>query len=333
MSRATSSGSVGRGAGEHVVHFYEDDATLAANVACYLSTGLRAGELAIVIADPAHRLAFAAELERLDVDVASHLAAETLRFFDAADALSQFMRGGAVDGEAFDRVIGSLLRPALASGRPVRAYGEMVAHLSREGNILGALDLEERWNRLGAELRFSLYCSYHAPTINRDPTGEVRERLVQMHSSVLEPAGTLPGGDLARPLPARRSPVGQFAHELITEQLPCDLAAVAAARHSVAAILRARGIAQSAIEEATLVLNELVANAIAHGRSEASVALYRRGARLRIEVGDCRPIDADDERMHPSPMHGLGLVDALVSDWGVEPSAFGKVVWAELEAG
>ena len=40
----------------------------------------------------------------------------------------------ALDGAAFDRVIGTPIRQAAADGRPVRAYGELVALLWDTGS-------------------------------------------------------------------------------------------------------------------------------------------------------------------------------------------------------
>jgi hypothetical protein len=44
-----------------------------------------------------------------------------------------------VDTDAFDEVVGGLVREASASGRPVRAYGEMVAVLWAAGDVAAAI--------------------------------------------------------------------------------------------------------------------------------------------------------------------------------------------------
>ncbi|PRH79084.1 hypothetical protein C6N75_11410 [Streptomyces solincola] len=89
-------------------------------------------------------------------------------------------------------------------------------------------------------------------------------------------------------------------------------------------------------EGATLVVAELAANAVLHGRVPgrdfALRLTYDEGAALvRVEVADThegrpRPrIDAD-----ASGGHGLTLVAALSSAWGVaEREGPGKTVWAE----
>ncbi|MDP8931195.1 MAG: MEDS domain-containing protein [Actinomycetota bacterium] len=50
--------------------------------------------------------------------------------------------------------------PSSALGRDVRIYGEMVALLWEEGNILAAMALEDLWNQFAGSRAFSLMCAY-----------------------------------------------------------------------------------------------------------------------------------------------------------------------------
>ncbi|MER5358118.1 ATP-binding protein [Streptomyces sp. NPDC002785] len=92
------------------------------------------------------------------------------------------------------------------------------------------------------------------------------------------------------------------------------------------------------IDAAALVVAELTANAVLHGRLDGrgfrlGLALLPSG-RLRIEVTDPR----GERRPTASPEaveggRGLIIVDALAVQWGVDtypPSA--KTVWAEVSA-
>ncbi|MFD9603759.1 ATP-binding protein [Streptomyces sp. NPDC059970] len=92
------------------------------------------------------------------------------------------------------------------------------------------------------------------------------------------------------------------------------------------------------IDAAALVVAELAANAVTHGRLggrgfRLGLALLP-GGRLRIEVadprGECLPA-ASREAVEGG--RGLLIVDALAADWGVHPyPPSGKTVWAEVSA-
>lgn len=93
---------------------------------------------------------------------------------------------------------------------------------------------------------------------------------------------------------------------------------------------------------AELILGELAANAVTHGRvsgRDFRLLLYVVGDTLRIEVTDTRgdrlpcpqhsAIDAESESGR-----GLLLVDALADRWGVVPGPPPlKTVWAEVGSG
>jgi hypothetical protein len=54
-------------------------------------------------------------------------------------------------------------------------------------------------------------------------------------------------------------------------------------------------------------------------------------AALWLAVGDGHPAHGlADRAMVPEPTHGLALVDALATRWGIDEAARGKVVWAQL---
>lgn len=85
-------------------------------------------------------------------------------------------------------------------------------------------------------------------------------------------------------------------------------------------------------EAALLVVNELVTNALVHGRSPVELQLRRTRTRLYVEVTDAsghlprrRQAGAEDEGGR-----GLQLVASLSERWGVRPVGDGKSVWAAL---
>ena len=114
--------------------------------------------------------------------------------------------------------------------------------------------------------------------------------------------------------------------------LPSETASVGAARRFLRRTLDAWG-STAMTETATLLVSELVTNAILHARCgpELVVRLHRR--RLRVEVHDTSPVAP--ARKHYGALagtgRGIGLVDELAADWGATPEPDGKSVWFELD--
>jgi anti-sigma regulatory factor (Ser/Thr protein kinase) len=82
----------------------------------------------------------------------------------------------------------------------------------------------------------------------------------------------------------------------------------------------------------TLLVSEVVTNAIVHAGTEVEVSVGLTPDAVRIEVTDKEsvlptPRDATDEE---TSGRGLALLEALASAWGVEAGPEGKVVWFEV---
>ena len=144
----------------HFVQFYEADASLLSAISDYVGAGLRAGETGIVIATPAHRADLEARLRADGLDPDAARAGGHYIALDAADTLARFMVDGEPEPERFVDVVGTLVARAAESGRPVRAFGEMVALLAAEGEHAAAIRLEALWNGLQRVHTFSLFCAY-----------------------------------------------------------------------------------------------------------------------------------------------------------------------------
>ena len=167
------------------MQFYERDADLLVRAGEYLSDTARAGAVAIVIATEAHRDAFEARLRDAGVDAAAARDEGTLVWLDAAATLARFMRDGHVDRDAFFDVVGSVVMAAAATGRPVRAYGEMVGLLWEAGDVMAVIELETHWNDLAAAIPFSLYCAYRSDSVSGPEHADAFARVCQLHSSVV----------------------------------------------------------------------------------------------------------------------------------------------------
>jgi signal transduction histidine kinase len=144
----------------HAVHFYESDEFLFDKVGRFLAAGLQGGDRMVVIATGEHRTGFAERVRPFDVNRA--IAAGQLVMLDARQTLATFMIGDMPDPDLFRETI-SRVFTRLAEGHPqarIRAYGEMVDLLWREGNSKAAIRLEELWNDAGKDHSFSLLCAY-----------------------------------------------------------------------------------------------------------------------------------------------------------------------------
>jgi len=153
---------LGRPAGHnHIVQFYEAEDALTDNVARFLAAGLEGGESVVVIATPEHRAGFSSRLRELGVDVTVQIACGRLTLLDARGTLAQFMVGDAPNWALFRDVIGKVIESSHTVGQQrLRAYGEMVDLLWRDGNRSAAITLEEFWNDIAREYSFSLLCAY-----------------------------------------------------------------------------------------------------------------------------------------------------------------------------
>jgi anti-sigma regulatory factor (Ser/Thr protein kinase) len=306
---------VGLRAGGHLVHFYDHDDDLSARVVDSLRGALADGDVAIIIAIPAHRAAFAAGLARAGVELDAARARGTLIELDAAGTLAQITADGAPDAVRFDRVVGTTVRNAAASGRRVWAYGEMVALLWEAGSVELAIDLERLWNDLRRHAPFTLLCGYPSWVTTSEESGTAFRDVCAAHSHV---TGAAPGTESAD----------------TTRRFSRSFAAPAQARSFVAGWLTALGHFD-AVDTAELTVSELATNAIAHARSDFTVSLARSSRAIRIIVGDAST-DAP-MRKHVSASsprgRGLSIVEAVTSAMGHDVVDGGKLVWADIAIG
>ena len=309
--------------GDHVVQFYGHDEELAERVVRYLLEALGGGGVAVVIATPEHHREFEARLAGAlggGADLAAARDSGAYLALDAGQTVHRLMPGGRLDPAAFDLVIGGLIRQAGAGGRPVRAYGEMVALLWDEGLVDAAIQLEAMWNDLGRAHSFSLFCGYPVGSVTRDGHLDAFAAVCRLHREVvgLSPAGASGLGGPADGHSAVRT-------------YPFSRDAPAVARHFTVGTLHDWGAGDIA-GDAALVVTELAANAIVHAHSAFTIVLSAHGGLVRIAVRDASPLPGGQgTALTPAPLHGLGVVAALASRWGVASlGTAGKTVWVEL---
>ena len=147
----------------HAVQFYENDNSLFTTVAGFLSQGLIEEHPAVIIATAAHTGAILEQLSGRMIDVDKARGLGELVVLDAHQTLASFMVGDRPDAVRFEASIGRVISDLL-KGRSnrtlVRAYGEMVDVLWKEGREDAAIQLELLWNGLAGRYGFALLCGY-----------------------------------------------------------------------------------------------------------------------------------------------------------------------------
>jgi DNA-binding response OmpR family regulator len=118
----------------------------------------------------------------------------------------------------------------------------------------------------------------------------------------------------------------------IAIDLPAEVTSVARAREFVASTLASWDIASDIVDDALIIVSELVTNAVTHAASPCEVQLAVDPAAVRISVIDTGAGTPDPQPFSDTKPHGRGLhiVGALSSAWGVDVVPRGKLVWAEM---
>jgi hypothetical protein len=169
---------------EHLVQFYEADATFTDTLVGFVSGGLAAGESVIVIATPPHRQTLEKRLNASGFDIDSAKADDRYIALDAEQTLGFFMRKGWPDDERFFKLVRALMGRAAKGGRKVRAFGEMVAIMWARGEQGATVRLEHLWHELCAAEGFSLLCAYPKVGFTQNAAASMSE-ICAAHSRVV----------------------------------------------------------------------------------------------------------------------------------------------------
>ncbi len=336
-------GSSTLGSYRHVVQFYDRDEELTENAGDYLAGAIAEGGAAVVVAAPGRWAGFEARLAAGGVDVGAARRDGSLVCLDATRMAPRLTRGGRVDLAAF----GTHFRPAiLAAGEasgPVRIYGEVVALLWAAGQVNAALELEGLWNELGREIPFSLFCAYPRTVVESGQHQGAVAEVCRLHTAVIgrPMAGAIAAGAPAAGAPAAGPSVtsGPAAGDRLRRVPWADVTRTfagsredtrAARRFALGMLEPWRG--EQLAADTALVVTELATNAVMHAGSAFSLSLALSGDTIRISVGDTLPLGpaGAGQRLTAASGHGLGVVAAMATRWGVEAGPSGKAVWAEL---
>jgi hypothetical protein len=157
----------------HAVRFYEDDNSLCRIVSSFVAEGLVLGQPALIIATKPHIDCIVDNLSAATIDVADLKKKGDLLLLDARQTLATFMVDGQPDPDFFKASATSALEQlARGRNRTIRAYGEMVDVLWKDGLTAAAIKLEMLWNRLANTHDFSLLCGYAMGNFYKDASIE-----------------------------------------------------------------------------------------------------------------------------------------------------------------
>ncbi len=114
--------------------------------------------------------------------------------------------------------------------------------------------------------------------------------------------------------------------------LPVEPGSAGAARRLLRDAVAGQEESES-VDDAVLLISELVTNAVHHTRHLLLVRVVLQDGLLRVEVTDDHPDLPSPSVREVSATGGRGLqfVDDLAAQWGVIPAADRKTVWFEIQ--
>ena len=105
-------------------------------------------------------------------------------------------------------------------------------------------------------------------------------------------------------------------------------------RRRLRALLTAWEVSLDTVDDALMVVEELVANVLDHARTRFALIVRLTGSVLHLAVHDGSPGEPQVRPFDPHAARGRGLqlVSTLAARWGCDADGSGKTVWVELTA-
>ncbi|MCW2848762.1 MAG: Histidine kinaselike ATPase protein [Marmoricola sp.] len=236
------------------------------------------------------------------------------------------------------------------AGHPVPVYrrGDLVGQMPEEGGgpPLGVFGPDARWevrngwaqpgDRLllftdGLIERSDVDMDTQLESLVELMAAQGDARLDEAADTILSKMAPARGDDVALLVADYSGIAGSPKRRSVASLVVADLASVAEARQFTTRVLRDWSL-EGAVDIATLLVSELVTNALLHTQGPATLELVPAGDRVRIHVSDPVAHGPEAQGADLESEHGRGvmLVEAMALDWGVDPHGAGKLVWAEV---
>ena len=175
----------------HSVQFYEDDRYLIETVVDFFAAGLVEGQRAVAFVSSGHGEMITAGLHEKGFDVDRTRTNGQLILLDVHELLASFMVGTTPDAARFRHALEGVLGSHTRFGdggrerRPVLAFSDLVDVLCRQGNIDGAIRVEELWNELAESYTFAMLCAYDLSTFSEDTHDAALRAVCNQHAHVM----------------------------------------------------------------------------------------------------------------------------------------------------
>lgn len=122
--------------------------------------------------------------------------------------------------------------------------------------------------------------------------------------------------------------------------VPHSAVSASFARQRLGSLLEAQGVPGDVVQDVTLIVSELVGNAVRHARGLPSGGLHidweiGPGV-VQVAVTDGGGLtvpEARDPGLNAQGGRGLAIVEALTTEWGVRLNGGATTVWASVRSG
>jgi DNA-binding NarL/FixJ family response regulator len=172
----------------HEVLFYSDDEVFVENFAHFIAATLGAGDVAVVVANEAHRNRIAQRLNGRGSIIDAAIREGRFISLDADETLSTFMVNNMPDSNRFFEVVAGLIKTAAKAvnkERPrVTICGEGVSILCAQGNLAAAIRFKQLCNELATRYEVDILCGYSLSGFHGEMPENVFETICAEHSAV-----------------------------------------------------------------------------------------------------------------------------------------------------